>query len=174
MATVGTRLSTIITAIRNKIVAAGILPLERCRVSLRMNVPNHNQYDQYAVILPLTQPHDQASVAGAGRRSTIVEGRINIYLRHSLATDDGYGDEQWLLNPTDGGDTIPRGFLDTLNLIEDCLDLWEPAKADGSAMLCEPMRAYFANEPRKDYDDPKWGEGMIEVETKYEAYRTNV
>lgn len=173
MAAVGTKLSTILTAIKTKLVTTDALfPSERCRVALRMNVPNHNQADQYCVILPLHQPHDQAAVAGHGRRGTIVEGRINVYLRQRLGTDDWYADDQWLLASTPGDSSNPPGFLETLGLIEDSLDLFNPLDGSNRPILAEPMRAWFANEPRKDYDSPDWGEGMVEIEVKYLAYRT--
>ena len=165
MAAVGTKLSTILVAIRDKLVSDSVFPSNRCRISLRMNVPHHNQADQYAVILPLAQNYDQQAHAGHGRRGAIVEGRINVYVRQRMALDDWYGDESWLASST--------GFLDKLNAVEDSLDHYNPSSA-GVALLCEPMRAFFANEPRKDYDAPEWGEGMIELEIKYRAYRTGL
>ena len=174
MPTTGIKLGRILVGIKNRLIDRGIYTPSTCKLALRMNVPQHSVGRDYAIILPLMQTHDQNSKAGQGRDSPIVIGRINVYGRHQNAQDQSYYDDIWMA--VEDGD---GGFLGELAEIEDALDLWNPSLAElgaGSATypaFLEPMRAVFANEPRKDYGAPEWGEGMVEIEVQYRAWRRN-
>jgi len=155
-----TKLSTILLAIRERLIDRKVFPADRIWLSLRMNVPFHSQADQYCIILPLTQTVDTDVWDGASRYGTLMHGRINVYIRSRLALDQAYRDDFWLTDST-------LGALDKLHQVLDALVSFVPEEQDSDTILAEPMRLLFTNEPRKDYDNPEWGEVMAEFEISY-------
>ena len=155
-----TKLSTVLLAIRQRLIDKKLFLPEQVYLSLRMNPPLHIQADQYALIVPLTQTVDVENWDGGSRYNTLMHGRVNVYLRSRLALDQPYQDHYWL---TDGD----FGALDKMHDILDALISFTPEDDDGDAILEEPIRLLFTNEPRKDYQNPEWGEIMAEFEISY-------
>lgn len=155
-----TSLRDIVLAINDRLVAKNVLPQDRIWISMKMNVPVHDQADHYITILPLHQWVFQDCSDGAGRYYTEAHGRINTYLRCRLSLDESYRDKEWLTNET-------LGALSTYHKIIDALQMYLPTDDDGNAILMEPMRLVYTNEPRKERQSPDWGEIMLEWQVVY-------
>ncbi|MGH2621603.1 MAG: hypothetical protein ACRDHG_13710 [Anaerolineales bacterium] len=155
-----TKLSTILLALRDRIIERKVFPAERCFLSLRMNVPFHAQADSYCILLPLAQVVDVDNFDGGSRYNALIHGRINTYVRTRLALDQAYQDHHSLTD-------VSAGLLDRLHLLYDALYSFDCVQASGDTILEEPMRLVLANEPRKDYDNPEWLEAMAEWEISY-------
>lgn len=174
MAATGSKLGWILYGMKQKLIADGVYTAQSCRIAMRMNVPQHTKGRDYAVILPLMHTFNANNFIGQGRYSSIVSGRINVYVRHQDAKDQAYYDDIWLVGQDGNG-----GALGELDRVMDSLDGWNPTLAQvgfgtsSVALLADELRWVFTNEPRKDYASPDWGEVMAECEVKYRAWRNN-
>lgn len=163
MATTGTKFSTILSAMKQKIIDDDILPDGDCYIAVRMNPPAQNQR-KALVIVPLYQTADPKANLGHGRCARFKSARINIYYRHEDATDQEYQDDNWTV--------ANNAYYDIIDKLEDAFDLWMPQDADNQFLLIEPAQLVMNNEPRKKYQDHPQGEGMIELEVQFKAWRT--
>lgn len=163
MATVGVAFRTILLAMKQTITDAGIIPDGDCFVAVRMNPPAVDDRDQL-VIVPLYQTALPETQEGHGRCGTFKKARINVYFRHSTGSDQTYQDDVWAL--------ADDGYYAMIDKLEDAFDLWMPFVSAGKPMLREPGRLVMDNEPRKNYKDHTFGEGMIELEVIFQALRT--
>lgn len=157
------RLADIMLAIRDRLVDKEVLGKDQIFLAMRMNVPLHDQADQYITILPLHQRVYQPLSDGAGRWATEVHGRINVYIRARLALDEAYRDTEWLTNNT-------LGILKTQHAVIDALQMFLPVYSNSTPMLLEPMRLMYVNEPRKERQSPDWGELMCEFRVSYKLH----
>lgn len=156
-----TKLSLVLLAVRQRLIDRNVLPADRLYIALRMNPPLHVQADLYGIILPLTQTVDVENFDGGSRYNTLVHGRLNVYLRNRTAVDQAYQDFYSLTDAS-------VGILDKLHSVYQALCSFQcDDTVAGDALLEEPMRLIFANEPRKDYDNPEWLEAMAEFEITY-------
>lgn len=170
MATVGTPFRDILRAMKVKLVArvanGEIFPAADSgvvKVSNRMNPPAEDG-KKSLVLVPLYQAYVKETTDGHGRCGTHKRARVNIYYRHESLLDQTYQDDEWLL--------ADDGYFQILEKVEDTFDQWNPQDVQGRLLLVEPMRALMDNEPRKNYDDHTRGDGMVEIEVVYQAYRT--
>jgi len=163
MATTGTKFSTILNAVKAKIIADAILADGDCYIAVRMNPPAQNQR-KALVIVPLYQQADPKASLGHGRCARLKKARINIYYRHETALDQEYQDDLWAAGT--------NGYYDIIDKLEDAFDLWMPQDNDDDFLLIEPAQIVMDNEPRKKYADHPQGEGMIEFEVQFKAWRT--
>lgn len=156
----GTDLSEILLAIRERLIDKKVFSPDQVYLSMRMNPPVHVVANQYAIILPVIQNAIQAQATGHGRYATGMDARIDVYVRSRLALDQLHKDTQWLTNRT-------RGALRKVHEVLDALHLYLPMIDKDRAMLEEPMRIVFVGEPKKRYDNPEWGDVLLEFECKY-------
>lgn len=163
MATTGIKFSTILTAVRDKILDDKILPDGDCYIGVRMNSPAQNQR-KALIVVPLYQQADPKAMIGHGRCARHKKARINVYYRHEDATDQEYQDDNWTI--------AENGYYDLIDKLEDAFDLWFPLTDAGSPLLIEPAQIMMDNEPRKKYADHPQGEGMVEFEVQFKAWRT--
>jgi hypothetical protein len=155
-----TKLSTILLAIRQQLIDQNTFLPENVYLSLRMNPPFHVQAEQYCVITPVTQTFDEAFWEGGSRYDTLVRGRVQIYVRNRFAADQVYQDSAWLTDATSGA-------LDKLHSVMNALVSFQAPDISDNVQLEEPMRPVFCMEPRKDLDNPEWGQAMVEFEIVY-------
>lgn len=155
-------LRNILLAVRDRLVNKEVLGKDQIFLSMRMNPPYRRvQLPQYAIVLPLHQTAEQGWSDGAGRLFTVLRGRVDVYVRSSLALDEAYQDDLWLTDPS-------YGALTKLDQVIDALQLFFPEDAQGQPLLIEPMRLQFCNEPRKEYETGgEDGEVMAEFEIAY-------
>jgi hypothetical protein len=133
-------------------------------ITNRMNPPALDG-KKSLVIVPLYQMVDQKTTEGHGRCGVFKKARVNVYYRHESNLDQTYEDTEWL--------TGDYGYFQIIEKLEDTFDLWHPNHPVlGNFLLTEPMRLVMNNEPRKNYDDHTKGDGMIELEMLFRAYRT--
>jgi hypothetical protein len=170
MATVGTPFRDILRAMKTKLTSrvengeifsaadTGVV-----YVTNRMNPPALDG-KRSLVIVPLYQQYLRESSDGHGRCGTHKKARVNVYYRHESLLDQTYQDDEWLL--------ADEGYFQTLEKVEDTFDQWHPRDVTGAFLLVEPMRALMDNEVRKNYDDHTRGDGMVEIEIVFPAYRT--
>ena len=155
------RLSQLILAARNKLVADAVFSREQAKISLRMNPPAMGlQADNYAIVFPLSQFFDQGAAKGGMRYTTLMKGRLNVYPRVRDATDVAYEAEQWLTKRGTGILDTVHGIIDSLhgNFLED---------DDGDQLTTEPLRGVFWGEPKQRYGVPDWGDVVVEFEMCY-------
>lgn len=146
----------ILLATRQRLVDKGVLPDERTKISMRMNIPFWGlQAESYAILLPITETADAVSNAGGGRYTTRALGRIDVYVRNRCALDKPYADQEWLTN------TQGKGIQPITDQVYDALQEWFPTDDGtpaGNILVAEPFKWVFHGEPRKNYHAPEQGE----------------
>jgi len=171
MATVGTPFRDILQAIKDRLTDKtnnGLIwspdDTGTVYVSNRQNPPALDG-KKSLVIVPLYQQYLQPATEGHGRCGVIKKARIDVYYRHDSSLDQTYADDTFLL--------ADDGYFQILERVEDALDLWFPVNSISTVpLLVHPMRATMDNEPRKKYEDHTKGDGMVELECEFIAYRT--
>jgi hypothetical protein len=170
MATVGTHFRDILLAMKTRLETRNAngeifpnLDTGVVYVTNRMNPPALDG-KKSLVIVPLYQMVDQKTSEGHGRCALHKKARVNVYYRHESNLDQTFEDTEWL--------TGDYGYFQIIEKLEDTFDHWHPMDGTGEFLTVEPMRLVMNNEPRKNYDDHTKGDGMIELDVVFRAWRT--
>ncbi len=119
--------------------------------------------DQFIAIKPTEFPVWEAAVEGGGNDVLWIDGHweITYFLRYGV--DQGFADDSYLLDPTNG--ILPKWST----VIHD-LQLFDPVDASGVGFLAEPMRLAiggFRNIPTSRGNIATWGRLKSYWEVKY-------
>jgi len=119
--------------------------------------------DQFIAIKPTEFPVWEEAVTGGGNDLLWIDGHweITYFLRYGV--DQGFADDQYLIDPV-------SGILPKWSLLIHNLQLFDPVNASGTAYLAEPMRLAIGgwrNIPTSRGNIATWGRLKSFWEVKY-------
>lgn len=157
---VASTLSSILLAIRQRLLDKGTWNSDNLSLSLVKEPKIHFNGTQHCAIMPMVQDVIQDQVLGGGRYQSGVTGQIHVYIYSRLSLDMPQRDNDWLTDQT-------LGLLGAMHGTIDALQLFHPLDSQGNALLEEPMRLLKQDMPIKYLTMGDWGYLCLVFEIKY-------
>src|SRR5436305_1593194 len=122
-----TDLSTILIAVRDKLISDDLFPSTAVWLSLSPNLLQNPPSDDFAVLMPGTQRVIQGEVVGGGRDLTGMEGEVSLTIWDRLALDQVPRADDFL--------THSLGILGKMKCVINSLQLCDPVDASSNPIL---------------------------------------